>query len=183
EDERRTTQWFSAFTRVDANLSPRHSLAATGGFFPSVTTMASLGTFTPPGSTVDTHERVNHGTVTERALSSDGWISESTVQLRGYRGEVEPQGAAPMELFPDTTLGNFYNHQVRTPKTFQFIQTLSGTAKGSTGLHLYKFGADVLVNDYDGRSDSRPILIMRSDATLARRLDFSAPTEQMLQST
>src|SRR5206468_7055509 len=47
EDERRTTHWFSSFTRVDANLSPRHSLVGTGGFFPSVTTLASLRPFTP----------------------------------------------------------------------------------------------------------------------------------------
>ena len=32
-----STHWFSSFTRVDANLSPRHSLVGTGGFFPSVT--------------------------------------------------------------------------------------------------------------------------------------------------
>ena len=33
EDERRSTHWISSFTRVDANLSPKHSLVATGGFF------------------------------------------------------------------------------------------------------------------------------------------------------
>jgi hypothetical protein len=58
EDERRTTHWISSFTRVDANLSPKHSLVATGGFFPSVTTFASLGTFTPPDATVSVHEQV-----------------------------------------------------------------------------------------------------------------------------
>ena len=183
EDERRTTHWLSSFSRVDANLSPKHSLIGTGGFFPSVTTYASLGTFTPPDATVDVHERVAHGTVSERALWSDQLISETTAQVRGYRGEVTPQGAAPMELYPDTTLGNFFNHQTRTPKTFQIIQTVSGTAKGSTGLHLYKFGADILSNQYDGRSDSRPFLIFRPDGTLARRLDFSGPTTQMLRTT
>jgi hypothetical protein len=183
EDERRTTHWLSSFTRVDANLSPKHSLIGTGGFFPSVTTFASLGTFTPPDATVDVHERVNHGTFSERALWSDRLISESTVQIRDYRGEVSPQGGAPMELYPDTTLGNFFNHQVRTPNTFQFIQTVSGTVTGPTGLHLYKFGADVLANNYDGHSESRPLLILRPDATLARRLDFGPATTQRLRTT
>src|SRR5260370_34399070 len=68
EDERRTTHWISSFTRVDANLSPKHSLVATGGFFPSVTTSASLGTFTPPDATGSVHEQAALGTVTERAL-------------------------------------------------------------------------------------------------------------------
>src|SRR5262249_51191256 len=163
EDERRTTHWVSAFTRLDANVSPRHSLVVTAGLSPGVTTFASLGTFTPPAASVDTHDRVQHGTVTERSLWSDRIVSESTVQLRGYRGEVSPQGSAPMELRPDITLGNFFNRQIRTPTTFQVIQTVSGTARRRTGLHLYKVGLDVLANDYDGTSSSRPMLIERPD--------------------
>ncbi len=183
EDELRTTHWVSAFSRVDANVSPKHSLIVTGGFNPSVTGQASLGTFTPPDATVDVHDRVAHGTMSERALWNDRLISETTVQLRGYRGEVSPQGYAAMEVYPDTTLGNFYNHQVRTPKTIQLIQTVSGVAQTSTGLHLYKFGADVLASQYDGTSESRPFLILRPDGTLARRLDFAAPTTQMLRTS
>lgn len=185
EDERRTTNWFSSFSRVDANLSPRHSLVVTGGFFPSVTTLATLGTFTPPDATVDNHERVNHATVTERALWSDTLVSESTVQIRSYRAQIDPQGTLPMQLYPETTLGNFFNTQTRTPGTFQLIQTLSGSAQGPIGLHLFKFGVDLLSNNYSGSSDSRPFLIYRSvvDPTLARRLDFTGPTGQQLQTT
>ncbi len=183
EDERRTTHWISSFTRVDANLTPKHSLVATAGFFPSVTKLASLGTFTPPDATVDVRERVILGTVTERALWSDALVSESTVQVRGYRASVQPQGTAPMQLYPETTLGNFFNTQYRTPKTFQLIQTASGSAKLRSGLHLFKVGLDLLANDYDGTSDSRPLLIIRSNGTLARRLDFSGPSSQMQRTT
>ena len=123
----------------------------------------SLGTFTPPDATVDVRERVMLGTVTERALWSDALVSESTVQMRGYHASVQPQGTAPMQLRPETTLGNFFNTQYRSPTTFQFIQTASGSAKGRTGLHLFKVGLDLLVNDYDGTSDSRPLLIERSN--------------------
>jgi hypothetical protein len=183
EDERRVTNWVSSFTRVDANLSPKHSLLATAGFFPSVTTLASLGTFTPPDASVDVHERVILGTVTERALWSDALVSESTVQVRGYRVSVLPQGTDPMLLYPETTAGNFFNTQYRTPKTFQLIQTASGSAKRRSGLHLFKVGLDVLANDYDGTSDSRLMLILRSNGLLARRLDFSPPTTQKLRTT
>lgn len=183
EDERRTTHWISSFTRVDANLTTKHSLVATGGFFPSITTFASLGTFTPPDATVDVHERVMLGTVTERALWSDTLVSESTVQARGYQASVQPQGTAPMQLYPETTLGHFFNTQHRSPTTFQLIQTASGSAKLRSGLHLFKAGLDLLVNDYEGTSNSRPFLIERSNGTLARRLDASGPSAQMLRTT
>ena len=183
EEERRTTHWISSFTRVDANLTPKHSLVATGGFFPSITTLASLGTFTPPEATVDVHERVVLGTATERALWNDALVSESTVQVRGYQASVQPQGTAPMQLRPETTLGNFFNTQYRSPTTFQLIQTASGSAKGRTGLHLFKVGLDLLINDYDGTSESRPFLIERSNGVIARRLDGSGPSAQMLRTT
>lgn len=183
EDERRVTHWVSSFTRVDANLTAKHSLVGTAGFFPSITTMASLGTFTPPDATVDVRERVMLGTVTERALWNDSLVSESTVQIRGYHASVIPQGTAPMQLLPETTLGNFFNTQYRSPTTFQFIQNASGSAKGPTGLHLFKVGLDLLVNEYEGTSDSRPLLIERSNGTLARRLDASGPSVQNLQTT
>ena len=183
EDERRTTHWISSFTRLDANLSTRHSLVATGGFFPSVTNLASLSTFTPPDATVDVHERVVLGTATERALWNDALVTESTVQVRGYRVSVQPQGTAPMLLFPETTLGNFFNTQYRSPTTFQLIQTASGVKKLRSGLHLFKVGLDLLVNRYDGTSDSRPFVIMRSNGILARRLDFSGASQQDLPTT
>jgi len=183
EDELRTTQWFSSFTRVDANLSPKHSLVAMGGFFPSVTDMASLGTFVPPAATVDVHERANHVGVTERALWRDTLVGDTTVQLHGYRVDVVPKGTAPMELLPDTRAGSFYNRQQRTPTTVQWIETLSGSVNGPTGLHLYKVGVDMLHSQYDGMSSSRPVLVRRQDGTLARRLDFSGPAWQTVESS
>jgi hypothetical protein len=180
EDERKTTHWISSFTRVDANLTPKHALVGTAGFFPSVSNMASLSTFTPPDATVDIHERVMLGTITERALWSDSLVSESTVQVRSYQASVQPQGTAPMQLRPETTLGNFFNTQYRSPTTFQLIQNASGSAKLPSGLHLFKVGLDLLINNYDGTSQSRPLLIEATDGTLVRRLDASGPSVQMI---
>ena len=183
EDELITSHWFSSFTRVDANLTPKHSLVATGSFFPSRTNMATLGTFVPPDSTVDLKERVNYAAFTERALWSDTVVGESTVQVHGYRTEVSPMGTAPMALWPDTRAGNFYNVQERTPSTTQWIESLSTSANGPGGLHLFKVGVDVLHSQYDGTSVSRPVLIYRADGTIVRRLDFSGPSFETVHST
>ena len=183
EDELKTDRWFSAFTRVDANLSKEHSLMATGGIFPRVSTQTNLGTFTPPNATVDQHSQVNHGALTERALWTDSLFSETTVQMHRYTNEVTPRGSAPMALFPETTGGNFYNRQRRDTDTYQLIESVSGSRDAWGGLHLYKFGVDLLHSDYNGTSTSNPVLIFRPGGTLARRLDFGPTSTQAVSST
>src|SRR5436190_761953 len=61
-----TSTSFSSFTRVDANLTPRHSLIGTFGWFPGKSHWDLLGTFTPPEATVDTHVRAHEIAGTER---------------------------------------------------------------------------------------------------------------------
>src|SRR5262249_15035916 len=183
EDELKKTKWFSSFSRVDWNVSPRHSVVGTGGFFPSVETWATLGTFTPPEATADIHAHINHGGVSERALWTDSLFSETTVQVHDSETEVRPQGTLPMELRPETTLGNFYNSQQRSTATYQVVESVSGTKNLRGGLHLYKAGFDLLYSRYQGTSASRPVLVERTDGTLARRLDFTGPSAQSVDST
>ena len=183
QDVLRVSEWFSSFTRVDANLSPRNTLVATGGVFPSVSHSATLGTFTPPDATVDLRGHGHQAAVTQRVTWSDTLFGETTVQTHDYQTDVIPQGSAPMQLLPETTLGNFFNQQHRDTATYQVIEAVSGSHVGFGGLHLFKFGVDLLRSQYDGASNSRPVLIERTDGTLARRLDFSGPTVQSIGST
>jgi hypothetical protein len=180
----RISKSFSAFTRLDANVSRSHSLVAAGGLFPSVSNDATLGTFTPPEATVNLHAHANQSSVTERSLWTDWLFGETTAQMHAYGTDVLPQGSAVMQVQPQTTLGNFFNQQRRDSGVYQAIESLSGARKSPGGLHVFKMGLDVLHSRYDGFSLSRPMLIERSDGTLARRLDFpAAPTAQSVGST
>lgn len=172
QSELKTAHRFSSFTRADANLSAKHSLVVAAGFFPASASSATLGTFTPPEATVNMRGIVETVSATERALWSDSLFSETTIEAHHYDTQVTPRGRAPMELLPETTLGNFFNRQRRTTRTYQVIQSLSGTTQGIGGLHLYKAGVDLLHNRYSGASASGPVLIRRSDGSLARRLDY-----------
>jgi len=183
EDELRTSQMFSSFTRADANLSPRHSLVATAGLFPRKSARDTLGTFTPPAATVDLHMNSGQLGVTERALWTDALFTETTIQVHDIRTDVLPQGAAPMELRPETTAGNFFNQQHRSTGAFQLVESLSGTRNIRGGLHLFKVGFDLLYSDFDGSSASRPVIIERSNGTMARRLDFPLLALQSIAST
>jgi hypothetical protein len=179
-----TSTSFSSFTRVDANLTPRHTLVATLGLFPGRTHLDLLGTFMPPNATVDTHLNASEIAVTERALWTDSLFGETTFHVHNYQTDVYPQGPAPMRLLPDTTFGNFYNEQHRDTDSYQLIETVSGTHTGLGGTHLFKVGVDLLRNEYDGSSLSRSVLVERADGTLARTLTFAAaPTTQVVHTT
>jgi hypothetical protein len=183
ESELRTDRWFSSFTRADANLDPKHTLVATGGIFPRVTDQANLGTFMPPETTVTLHSRVNQAAVTERSLWSDTFFTETTVQAHSYKTSDDPRDDEPMTLQPETASGSFYNRQHRSTSTLQLVETASGTRNAWGGLHLYKFGMDLLHNGYTGSTSSTSVLVRRSNGTLARQLDFSGPTSQAVTST
>jgi hypothetical protein len=183
ETELRTTKWFSSFSRVDAKLSSRHSLLVTGGFVPGTTTQATLGTFTPPSATADITNHVDHVMVTERFLRNSSAFVESTLKFHTYRTGVEGQGTSAMELLPETTLGSFFNRQDRRSAAYQWIETASDSRHALGGDHLFKVGFDLLHSRYDGTSASAPVIIARSDGTVARRLDFGGPTVQAVGST
>jgi hypothetical protein len=183
EDLLHTSTSFSSFTRVDANLTPRHSMVATLGLFPGRTHGDLLGTFMPLDATVDTRVRANEVAVTERAVWTDSLFGETSIHVHNYQTDVMPQGGAPMQLLPDTTLGNFFNQQHRDTATYQVIASVSGSHSGKGGSHLFKAGLDVLRNAYDGTTVSRPVLIERSNGTLARSLTFPVPTTQSSHTT
>jgi hypothetical protein len=183
QDEVRVDRWLSSFTRLDGNLSPRHSFTATGGLSPSRAEYATLGTFTPPDATVDIRDGIRHMAVSEHATWSDHLLSESMFRVQTLKSEIDPRGSLPMELLPETTLGHFFNQQTRDTATFQWIQSVTATAAGLGGRHVMKAGIDLLHSRYDGTSASRPVLIADSNRTLVRRLDFDAPAQQNVSTT
>jgi len=182
-DELRRSHSFSSFTRADANLSDRHSLVGVAGFFPTTTKYANLGTFIPLDATVDMNGGVNTAAVTERSLWSDAVFTETTVEVNRYQTDAAPQGAQPMELLPENTLGNFFNRQMRTTTSYQIVESLSGSARRANILHLFKAGVDILHSRFEGSSSSAPVLIKRTDGTLVRRLDYSGASIQEKNST
>jgi outer membrane receptor for ferrienterochelin and colicin len=183
ETEQRVIKAFSSFTRLDANVSPRHIVTATLGMFPNVTDYANVGTFTPPEASVNLRVLGTQVALTERALWTDRTFGETTFQVYQSRTDVDPQGTAPMELQPDFTLGNFFNRQHRTTSTYQFVHALTAHRDGFGGSHVFKVGVDLLHTRYDGTSESQPVLIERADGTLARRLDFSGASVQAIGAT
>ncbi len=184
ENELRKTDWVSSLTRIDVNLSERQALMFSAGFVPGSVSNATLGTFTPPAATADIDNHFSHAMMTERAQIAGGTFLESMLEFHTYDTSVLGKGPAEMQLLPGTTLGNFFNRQDRSTTSFQWVETVSTSRKGPLGMHAMKAGIDLLNTGYDGTSASRPVLVRRSDGTLARQLVFDSQlTEQSVHGT
>ena len=183
ETEQRVTKALSSFTRVDANVSPKHFVVGTIGMFPNAADFANLSTFTGPEASVNLRILGKQLSLTERALWTNRTAAETTFQWFQSRTDVDPQGTAPMELQPDITLGNFFNRQHRTTSSYQVVHVVTGHRDGFGGSHLFKAGVDLLHTRYDGTSQSQTVLIERADGTVARRLDFSGASVQTIGGT
>src|SRR5438034_900225 len=132
------------------------------GMFPNTTEFATVGTFTPTAASVNFHIFGKQVAVTERSLWTDRTIAETTFQWYQSRTDVEPQGTAPMELQPDTTLGNFFNRQHRLTGQYQVVEAVTAHRNGPGGAHVFKLGADILHAQYDGTSEGRTVRIERA---------------------
>jgi len=181
ETEQRVTKALSSFTRVDANLSPKHLVIGTLGLFPNAVDFATVGTFTPPEASVNLRILGRQVSLTERALWTNRTVSETTFQWFQSRTDVDPQGTAPMELQPDVTLGNFFNRQHRTTSSYQVVHVVTANREGFGGSHLFKVGVDLLRTQYDGTSQSQTLLIERADGAVVRRLDFPGSSVASVQ--
>ena len=182
-DETRDTLWLSTFTRLDANLSPSHSLIASFNFFPSRANAVNLNTFNSPEVTADQRDRLMTGSFAAHTTLSGTSVLESTLQFSGFHINVGGHGSAPMELIPAGNAGNFFNRQQKGTHSIQWVEAATGSGEWLGMSQLFKVGADLMHTSFTGRSDSSSVLIRREDGTLARRLTFMGPSEQDFTST
>jgi hypothetical protein len=183
QDDTRVTKWLSAFTRVDANLTPNQTITGTLNFFPSRTDDATLSTFNGPQVAADVNDTLLIGNISARTTLFGAAMLESTLQMAGFDVDVGGHGTAPMELLPAGNTGNFYNRQHRQTDTTQWAEAIT-TGRNIGGVqHLFKFGADLMRTAFAGTSSSSPVEVRRDDGTLARRLTFGRPIAQDVSAT
>ncbi len=182
ESDRKTTKWISAFTRLDARLSPGESLIGTFNFFPSHSENVTLSTFNSPSVAANQTDRLLTGGVAAHSVLTDRTLLDTTVQVGGFMIDVNGNGTGPMQLIPAQNEGSFFNRQHRNSSTVQWVETLIGSREWHGVPQLFKAGVDVMHTTFDGTSDSSPVQIFRNDLTLARQLTFSAPISQRVDS-
>jgi hypothetical protein len=166
---------FDSFTRVDAELSPRHALTVGVFYFPRSIKNATLSTFRPPETTPKFRQSGFGTGVADRLIVSNRAVLESTFAIRRFQVEQETKGARPMVYAPASQSGDFFSAQERHVNSLQFVEALTVSKDHWAGEHVFKVGIDFQHSHYDGDSYSQPVEIRRLDGSLAELITFAPP--------
>ena len=174
---------FDSFTRLDGVLSTRHAVAGGLILFPREFRRATMNTFRPISVTPDlTQEGLSAAAVDRFALSSSA-VVESTLSFRRFEIDLTATNQEPMVYAPQTQSGGYFNDQERTVSSVQWVEALTLSRDLWRGQHVFKFGTDLQLSDYNGTSLSRPIEVRRLDGSLAERTEFGGISAQAVDGT
>jgi hypothetical protein len=169
---------FDSFTRIDGVVSARHMLGGGVILFPREIRRATMNTFRPISATPDFAQGGwSVGAVDRLALTSD-LVLESTLTMRRFEIDIGAHDFTPMVYMPETQSGGFFNDQERDVTSVQWVEALSFSRHLWRGEHVFKFGTDLQLSEYNGTSLSREVQIRRNDGTLAERIEFGDESAQ-----
>lgn len=174
---------FESFSRIDAILSPGHTLTATASVFPRKLGNVNLNSFNPIEVTPDYRQRGYAFVLADNAILSPKLVLDTVLSFKRYDVDIRSHGDEPMKLTVESNRGNFFNRQERRTRSLQFAQAVTSERSGDWGSHLFKIGVDVLYADLEDESRSRPVEIYNAEGTMTSRIKFSAHGSQSVQST
>ncbi len=174
---------FDSFSRFDSLLSARHSLGGLAVIFPRKLEHLGMNTFRPRETTVDFSQNGAAVGGQDRFAISSNLVLESTLAVRWFEVEVNPEGEDPTVLAPEGARGSAFNNQERDVRSVQLVEALSLSLDRWRGQHVFKFGLDIQHSSYTGKSTSRPVEVRRLDNSLAERTVFGLPSLQDVTAT
>lgn len=167
-----TSQSFNSFTQFDFTLNKNNRVKMIAAFFPQEARYVGLNTFDSQQTTPNTRQRGSLFSVSEQAIFNDASFLSSALSYKTFDFYVYGQGSQPLTLLPDSSSGNYFADTRRQTRRFQWQETFYARPFSFHGQHSIKLGSEVDQTAVSARLRYQPILIRRSDGTLAQRIDF-----------
>jgi carboxypeptidase family protein len=163
---------FESYSRVDWTVNSVSRFTGSVMVSPRKTTYAGLNTFNPQGVTPDIQNHNVLGSVSDQIVVAESGVLESRVSVKQFDSTISPsQGNGPMILAPDVNSGSYFNSQDRTSRRAEWLTTYSLAPLGPA--HLMKIGAGITYETFEGVNRSRPVEIVREDATVSQAILFT----------
>jgi hypothetical protein len=167
---------FSTFTQLDWDPGGADRLSIAVAAFPQRLGFVGLSTLNPREVTPDVNQQGHLWTVSERHVVDGQTFVEAHGSVSALNVEAYPStvGGA-MYLGTDQNYGAYFNHRTRDAVRYEgaIKYTSSRTIRGSA--HLVKAGAGASRSTFDGMTESRTVMVVRADGTLAEVIAFGEP--------
>lgn len=167
------TQGFNSFTSFQYIISPRQLMSTHVDIFPLRRQFENIFSLLPQSASSDYGQQGFSTGTTYRYLSDSGAILTTLFQFTKFDSNAHGQGAADMLLTPTGFGGNYFNSWTRDSNEAEIGQTYQFVPRQFWGKHEFQLGASYMRRSYHGTSLSRPVLLLRTDGSLAERIDFT----------
>ncbi|MDE3136389.1 MAG: TonB-dependent receptor, partial [Acidobacteriota bacterium] len=165
---------FSSQTQFDCDLNQSNHLTGTFTFYPENLSFVNMNTFNPLAVTANLRRRGWQAALNERALFGSS-VLETNFSAKQVDIHVWPSSGrdGPLVLYPGQNSGDWFNHQDRYGRLYEFSQNYhAGTFHGS-GDHITQFGYDVSHASYQGTVRNNPVVVLRQDMTTSQTINFT----------
>lgn len=165
-------QGFNSYTSFQALLSPKHVVSAGINVFPRRMQFANIAALIPQTASSDYGQRGLSGSVSDFYQFSSGAILETGVSYTRFDSRAFGQGPQDMVITPDGWAGNFFNTWARKSSALGAFSVFQFASENWHGHHDIRIGSDLNHRSFTGSDVSRPVRILREDATLAEEIAF-----------
>lgn len=168
-----TSESFNSFTQLDLNINKNNQMKFVAALFPRKVRYAGLNTFNPQPVTPNTKQRGELFFISEQTIFGDASFLSSRLSYKSLDVDVFGLGPLPLTLTPDLNTGNYFAETRRRSPRIQWQETYYARPFELHGQHSFKTGTELDLTNVTGTYSEKPILIRRSNGTLAQRIDFT----------
>lgn len=165
---------FDTQTQLDWEVNQSNHLTGTFTFYPENLSFVNLNTFNPLGVTADLRRRGWQTALDERALLGQS-VLDTIFSAKRIDIHVWPSSGqdGALFLYPQQNSGDWFNHQDRYGRLYEFSQTMHAGAFHGAGDHLLVLGYDVRHASYHGTVGNNPVVVLREDGTASQMIGFT----------
>jgi hypothetical protein len=168
-----TSESFNSFTQLDLNINKNNQMKFVAAIFPRKVRYNGLNTFNPQPVTPNTKQRGELFFISHQAIFVDASFLSSRLSYKSFSVDVYGKAPLSLTLTPDLNTGNYFAESRRRSPRLQWQETYYARPFEFHGQHSFKTGTELDLTNVSGTYSEKPILIRRSNGTLAQRIDFT----------
>ena len=166
---------YNSFTSFQFVISPRHIVSFNFQLFPRKQEYADISALVQQPASSNYSQRGFSLQGNDTYQFSSGGILTSLFKYTKFDANAHGQGPEPMLVTPNGYGGNYFNAWSRASDQEEGNIIYRFPGWQWLGKHQPEIGGDLIYRSYAGTSQSHPVLVTRTDGTVAERIDFLGP--------